>query len=88
MTIPTRANVVACQATVETTWPFTNPSTLSSPTSRRRRDTLTTSRWASVAAPNTANIAPKISGKLTASPKLTSDVGVTGRGAIDGYPAR
>ena len=43
-TIPTRANVVACQATADATWPFTNPSAFNSPVSRRRRDTLTTSR--------------------------------------------
>ena len=86
-TTPTAANVVACQETAETTWRFTKPSTFSSPTSRRRRDTLTTSRWASVAAPNTASIAPKMRGKLTASPKLTREVGARGSEAIDGYSA-
>ena len=55
------------------------------PTSRRRRDTLTTSRWSSVAAPNTAKMAPKMSGKLTASPKLMSEVGVTARAVSDRY---
>ena len=84
-TMPTTANVVACQATVEATWPFTNPTTFSNPTSRRRCDTLTTSRWSSVAAPNTAKMAPKIRGKLTASPKLMSDVGVTARVVSDRY---
>ena len=43
-TIPTRASVVACQLTAEATWRFTNPSTFKSPTSRRRRETLTASR--------------------------------------------
>jgi len=32
-----------------------------------------------VAAPNSANMNPRISGKLTASPKLTNDVGTVGR---------
>ena len=44
MTIPTKANVVACQATTEATWPLTSPNAFKSPISRRRRDTLTTSR--------------------------------------------
>ena len=87
-TTPTRANVVACQETVETTWWLTKPRTLRSPTSLRRRDTLTTRRCASVAAPNTASIAPKMSGKLTASPKLTREVGARGCEVIDGYAAR
>jgi hypothetical protein len=43
----------------------------------------TTSKWTSVAAPDKANIPPKISGKLTASPKLTRDVGVIGSAVID-----
>ena len=85
MTMPIRANVVACQATAEATWRFTNPSTFRSPISRRRRDTLTTRRWASVAAPNTANMAPKMSGKLTASPKLTREVGVMASAVVDRY---
>ena len=88
ITMPATASVVACQATVEATWRFTNPTTLRSPTSRRRRDTLTTSKWSSVAAPNTANMAPKMSGKLTASPKLMSEVGVTARVVIDRYRSR
>ena len=86
MTMPTRANVVACQATVEATWRLTNPSTLRSPISRRRCATLTTSRWSSVAALNSANMAPKMSGKLTASPKLMSEVGVMARLVSDRYP--
>jgi hypothetical protein len=40
----TSANVVACQATADATWAFTNPSAFKSPVSRRRRETLTTSR--------------------------------------------
>jgi hypothetical protein len=88
ITIPTRANVVDCQTTAEATWRFTNPSTFRSPISRRRRDTLTTSRCVSVAAPNTANIAPKMSGKLTASPKLMRDVGMMAGVAIDEYESR
>ena len=87
-TTPTRANVVACHETVETTWRLTNPRTFKSPTSRRRRDTLTTSRCASVAAPNTASMAPKMSGKSTASPKLTREVGAWGCDVIEGYAAR
>ena len=80
--------MVACQETVDTTWRLTKPRTFKSPTSRRRRDTLTTSRCASVAAPNTASIAPKMSGKSTASPKLTREVGARGCEVIDGYAAR
>ena len=53
------------------------------PTSRRRRETLTTSRWSNVAAPNRANMAPKMSGKLTASPKLISEVGATASAVTD-----
>ena len=85
MTIPTRVNVVACQLTAEITWRLVNPSTFKSPVSLWRRDTLTTSKWASVAAPKIATIAPKINGKLIASPKLIRDVGVTGSVAYNGY---
>ena len=84
MTMPTTARVVARQATEAMTWPFTNPRAFKRPTSRRRRATLTTSRCVRVAAPNTASMVPKMRGKLTASPKLTSDVGVIGTVAIDG----
>ena len=88
ITMPAPASVVACHATVEATWWFTNPTTLRSPTSRRRRDTLTTSRCSIVAAPKSANMAPKIKGKLTASPKLMSEVGVRARVVIDRYWSR
>ena len=46
------------------------------------------SRCASVAAPNTASIAPKMSGKSTASPKLTREVGATGCEVMFGNAAR
>ena len=85
ITMPTAAIVVACQATLEATWRFTNPTTFKRPTSCRRRDTLTTSKWSRVAAPNTAKMAPNMSGKLTASPKLMSEVGVTARVVTDRY---
>ena len=78
-TIPTSATVVACQHTAAPTWLFTSPSPLRSPISRRRRATLTTRRWSNVAAPNNAKTKPRIKGKLTASPKLTNDVGTVGR---------
>ena len=50
--------VVACQYTVAPTWRLTNPRALSSPISRRRRPTLTTSRWVRVAAPKMARMSP------------------------------
>ena len=78
MMIPTRAKVVACELTVQTTWPFTNPSTFKSPVSRRRRETLTTNRWASVAAPKTATIAPNMSRKVDSLAKIDE------RGRSDG----
>jgi hypothetical protein len=87
-TTPTGAIAVACQAKVATIWLLTKPSALSSPISRRRRDTLTTSRWTSVAAPDTANIPPKMSGKLTASPKFTREVGIMGRAVMERYAAK
>ena len=37
--IPTNAKVVACQLTAQMTWLLTNPSTLRSPVSLRRRET-------------------------------------------------
>ena len=88
MTTPTPASVVACQDTVDTICPLTKPSTFSRPISRRRRDTLTTRRCASVAAPKTASMAPKMSGKLTASPKFTREVGARGSEAIGALTAR
>ena len=78
-TIPTGPDVVACQATVETTWPLTKPSTLSSPTSRRRRETLTTSRWARVAAPKTASIAPKMQREVHRLAEVDQGGGSQGR---------
>jgi len=44
------AKVVACQATTEATDLSQNPRHLHRAISRRRRDTLTTSKWAKVAA--------------------------------------
>src|SRR5579863_924987 len=81
-TIPIKATVVACQDTVAPTWRFTKPSTFRRPISRRRRLTLTASKCASVAAPNKARIAPKMSGKLTASPKLIKEIGVIAKAAL------
>lgn len=48
------------------------------PTSMRRRATLTTRTWSGVATPNRATMSPKMSGKFTASPKLTKSVGGAG----------
>jgi len=79
ITIPIRATVVACQQTAAATWRRTNPSDFSSPISRRRRATLTSSRCTMVAAPNSDSATPNSSGKLTDSPKLTSTVGLAGR---------
>ena len=41
-----------------------------------------------MAAPKTASITPKMSGKSTASPKLTKEVGARGWDVIEGYAAR
>ena len=76
--IPTSATVVACQQTAAATWRRTNPSDFSSPVSRRRLATLTSSRCTMVAAPNSDRATPNSSGKLTDSPKLTSTVGLAG----------
>ncbi len=81
---PTRDTAVACQTTAQATWRFVNPSTFRSPVSRRRRDTLTTNTCTSVAAPKIVTIAPNMSGKLIASPKLANETGVTGSVAYSG----
>ena len=79
---------MACQETVETTWRLTKPRTFKSPTSRRRRDTLTTSRCGQRRRTEDGQHRPKMSGKLTASPKLIREVGAMGAEVIDGYAAR
>ena len=52
------------------------PSAFSSPASWRRLATLTSSRCAMVAAPNSDRAIPNSSGKFTDSPKLTSAAGL------------
>jgi hypothetical protein len=55
--IPTIATVVACQNTISATWRRMKPSAFSTPLSVRRRDTLTTIRYASAAVPHSASTA-------------------------------
>ena len=78
-TIPMAATVVVCHETDSAIWRRTKPSDFNSPISRRRRFRLESSRWSSVATPKSTTISPKISGKLTASPKLTRSVGGRGK---------
>ena len=83
-TIPTRATVVVCHVTDSATCRRTKPRALSSPTSLRRRTTLTTSTCSNVATPKTMRTNPKSNGKFTACPKLTRLVGGAGRYASEG----
>ena len=83
-TIPMAATVVVCQETDRAIWRRTKPSDFNRPISRRRRFRLVSSRWSSVATPKSTTISPKISGKLTASPKLTRSVGGWGKFTCDG----